>query len=180
MRVSTSAAIRTVLIADDNEEVLRSFRNVVQRHAEVLLCTNRATALELARRHPVDLAIIDLVLGTDDGLEVIAELRLLRPDAHLVLISGYGSVEVAVQAMKGGADDVIQKPVTFGEIIARLDARTSHADSECVTPSLERAQYEHVHRVLADSGNNKSLAARRLRIPRSRLRRLAAKPAPEV
>ena len=171
-------AIERVLIVDDDEWVLRSFRHSLERRLGLtaLVATTRDSALQLARRHRPQLAIVDLRLGCESGLDVLHDLRVEVPDATLVMISGYASVEVAVRAMKAGASDVLEKPVTPQEILSRIGGVTT--DLVLETPSIDRALWEHVQRVLSDCHNNKSETARRLRRPRSWLQRFLARSVP--
>lgn len=170
--------IQTVLVADDDLQILDAFRLALERsfNVTVVTATSLEAAVRLARQHHPQLAIVDLQLGRDSGLELIRYLRAADAAIALVLITGYGSVDVAVRAVKAGANEVIEKPVRVSEIFARL--RGVADDGPLETPSADRALWEHVQRVLADCGGNKSETARRLRKPRSWLRRFLSRAAP--
>jgi len=171
-------AIQRVLVADDDIVLLRTLGLALRRTGNVttVTATTRKTAMELARQHRPQLAIVDLQLGDDSGLDLVRDLRSEVPDIVLVMVTAYGSMEVAVRAIKAGANEVMGKPVTAREILARINGGV--ADLMIETPSADRALWEHVHRVLADCSGNKSEAARRLRRPRSWLRRFLARVAP--
>jgi two-component system response regulator RegA len=109
-----------------------------------------------------------MMLGTESGFDVVRALRALRPDAVLVMLSGWMTTDATVAAVRAGADHVVVKPIGFREILARIDGRV---DPDAPTPSLERAEWEHISRVLRDCRGNVSETARRLRIDRSTLRR---------
>jgi two-component system, response regulator RegA len=169
--------IERVLVVDDDDVVLRAFRISLERmQVDVFTATGRENGLRLARKHRPQLAIIDFQLGKDSGLELVRLLRSEHEQLVLVMISGYGSVELAVRAIKAGANEVVEKPVTPREILSRL--RSSNVELPVETPSADRALWEHVHRVLADCNGNKSEAARRLRRPRSWLNRFLSRAAP--
>ena len=170
--------IRKVLIVDDDAVLLRVLQRAFERELRVapFTATSHAEALTIANAHEPELAIIDLQLGRESGLDVLRDIRARHPTIKLVVISGYGSIELAVRAIKAGADEFVQKPVTAREILARLHPCTYRSPIE--TPSADRALWEHVHRVLGDCGGNKSEAARRLRRPRSWLRRFVGRAAP--
>jgi two-component system response regulator RegA len=177
MREKGNTRGRTVLVVDDDETLLRAYAGAARHGVRVITAATRDEARSLAREHLPEVAIIDLQLGAESGIDAIRDVRTANPEAHIVLISGYGSIESTVAAMRAGAHDVVEKPVTLAEILRRVGGGKiveRHADPL----SLERAQWEHVQRVLADCGQNKSKAARVLGIPRSRLRRLLARPAP--
>jgi len=113
---------------------------------------------------------VDLRLGNASGIDLIRELKRDLPDLMVVLCSGYLSVAAAVAAVRAGADIVVFKPITFREILQRIEESTEEPDLED-TPTLARAEWEHIMRVLADCNGNVSMAARRLGIYRSSLQR---------
>lgn len=173
--------IRSMLVVDDDELLLRSFGiRLRQLQIAPYTTTNRATALRLARTHGPEVALVDLQLGADDGLTLLRELRDLRPEMAVILMTGYGSVALAVEAMRLGAADVLEKPFTFEELVYRLAPSRAPLLPELRTPSADRALWEHVHRVLHDCGGNKSEAARRLQKPRSWLKRQLQRRAPKT
>jgi two-component system, response regulator RegA len=170
--------IERVLVVDDDVGVLRSFQYALQQmQLSPLTATGYDMGLQLAREHCPHVAIIDFHLGKDSGLDLVRSLRSEHQDLLLVLLTGYGSVDLAVRAVKAGANDVVEKPITPREIMSRL-----RVVEELVveTPSADRALWEHVHRVLADCDGNKSETARRLQRPRSWLRRFLSRTAPKT
>jgi len=129
-------------------------------------------AIQLARAHPPDLAIIDLRLGAESGIHLVRDLKAERPDLVVALVSGYLSVSSAVGAVRAGADVILFKPVTFREIVRRVEEGVPSLDPSFEeTPTLARAEWEHITRVLADCNGNVSMAARRLGIHRQSLQR---------
>ncbi len=106
-------------------------------------------------------------------------MKTAQPTLLTALVSGYLSVETAVAATRAGADLIKFKPVSFREVLRAFDdAPTPVEDLE--TPSLARSEWEHIHRVLADSNGNISEAARRLGIFRASLHRKLKRLAPRV
>lgn len=171
--------IRCVLVADDDEALLKSFESSLPRKGiTAYTATSREAALELARVHKPQAALVDLHLGFDNGLDLLRDLVSEDPTMRVIVLSGYASVRATVDAMRLGAADVLSKPCTMAEIFDSISgARASGELSD--TPSAERVLWEHVHRVLADCGGNKSEASRRLRKPRTWLRRFLARRPPE-
>lgn len=173
--------IRSVLVVDDDEALLAAFSGALVRHKfEAYTATEHCNALVLARKHRPEAAFIDLQLGTDNGLELLRDLLHFDPKIRAFLITGYGSVSAATQAMRIGAIDVLTKPCTTDELITCLAPEWKPAMRAVHTPSAERALWEHVQRVLRDCDGNKSEAARRLKKPRSWINRLLSRPAPWV
>lgn len=174
---ATSARFRRILVVDDDASLREALHRGLRKGREVDVAANTVEAKRLAEAHPPELAVIDLQIGTENGIELVRELRSELPDATIVVMSGYGSIDATVAAMRAGADDVIQKPFTTAELLRR--AGGGPAGFEIDAPSLGRALWEHCSRVLAACGGNKSLAAKKLRMHRSRLRRILAKGPPQ-
>lgn len=172
-------AIRNVLVVDDDETLLGSWRRTISRDRNCATASDAATARQLVQRQPFDLAIIDLRLGTSSGIELIRQLKREQPEMTIVLCSGYLSVAAAVAGMQAGADGVVFKPITFREILDSLDKHEQEDITDLhETPTLARAEWEHISRVLADCNGNVSMAARKLGIYRSSLQRRLRKFAP--
>jgi two-component system response regulator RegA len=167
---------RKILIVDDDATLRDALLRVLRKGREVHVAGDAIEAMRIARAHPPQLALVDLQLGAESGIELVRQLRGAFPDVTIVLMTGYGSIDTAVLAMRAGADDVIGKPFTTAELMRRAGGAPTSPEIE--TPSLERALWEHCARVLAACGGNKSLAAKKLRMHRSRLRRILAKGAP--
>jgi len=146
-----------------------------------MTATSGDAACVVAREHAPDLAVVDLHLGKESGIDVIRKLKELDPSTTVVVLSGYASVEATVHAMRAGADDVLVKPVTLREILRRLESDADEPDvtDEIETASLERVQWEHVQRVLAECNGNITLAANRLGVCRSTIQRWLRKQTPK-
>jgi two-component system, response regulator RegA len=172
-----SSRIGTVLVVDDDELILSSFRRRIEGSFTALTATDGATARGLARARPPDLAIVDLCLGRESGIDVMRALKIEHPSLIMVLISGWASIDSAVVAVRAGADHVVAKPVTFPEIMSRVEG-TQPPPAIVDTPTLAKAEWEHISRVLNDCSGNLSLAARRLGVYRSTLQRRLRKYAP--
>jgi two-component system response regulator RegA len=169
--------MRNVLVVDDDEMILTAFRRS-GRGCRVLTATDRASARHVVETEQVDLVVVDLRLGSSSGLDLVHELKASHPELVVALCSAYLSVAVAVAAVRAGADDVFFKPITFSEILRRIDEGGGETLTAEDTPSLAKVEYEHISRVLADCHGNVSMAARRLGIFRSSLQRKMRKHAP--
>src|SRR5690242_9030066 len=98
-----------ILIIDDDEAVLRSCHRVLATQARTYVANNRRDALEIVYREPLSAVVVDYVIGNDNGIELVKQLK---GHVQRVLVwSGYASTEITVAAMRAGADDVRSKPV---------------------------------------------------------------------
>jgi two-component system response regulator RegA len=168
---------RTILVVDDDETVLRAYTRAPEPDVTLLTAADPPTALRIAREHRPELIIVDLQLGNQSGIELVRELKANDAQACIVLISGYGSVDATVLAIRAGAEDVIAKPVTYREIILRLEGEMTQATTFEPT-TLEGARWEHIQRALGEANGNVSLAARKLGVYRTTLRRWLRRYAP--
>jgi len=151
---------------------LAACKRSLGRERTVNTAFDAGMALQLARAHDFDLAIIDLRLGNESGITLVRDLKAERPDTTIAMVSGYLSVSSAVAAVRAGADLILFKPVTFREIVRRVEEGMPSLDPSIEeTPTLARAEWEHITRVLADCNGNVSMAARRLGIHRQSLQR---------
>jgi two-component system response regulator AtoC len=107
----------TLLLVDD-EEKARFFlsRSLSKEGYEILTARTVAEALSLAQEYPLDLALVDLMLPDGDGLTILQAAKLHNPDLPVIIFTGYGAVSSAVQAIKLGAYDYIEKPVDITKL----------------------------------------------------------------
>lgn len=167
---------RSILVVDDDatfrERLVRAFaaRGLFARAA-----ADADEAVALAAHESPELAVVDLRMPGRSGLELVKELRALDASTQVLVLTGYGSIATAVEAMRLGACNYVQKPADADEILAAFSrAPGTAADIENV-PSLARAEWEHINRVLTDCGGNVSQAARLLGLHRRSLQRKLSK-----
>ncbi|TWT78191.1 Photosynthetic apparatus regulatory protein RegA [Posidoniimonas polymericola] len=173
------------LLLVDDDELLRErmARALAKRGLEVHAAANADEATALARSHGPDLAVLDLKMPGRTGLELLTELRGLLPDLKCVILTGYGSIANAVDAMRLGAVNYITKPADADQVLEafrRGEAETpllAPAD-EIHAPSLAEAEWNHIQQALADCHGNVTRAAEKLGIPRRTLQRKLKKLAP--
>ncbi len=108
----------TVLVVDDEPSNLVSLRKIFEREQmRVLTADSAKGALERVRHHRVQVALIDLMMPGTGGAELLRALREVAPDTEVVLMTAYGTVETAVQAMRDGAYDFVEKPLKRMNIV---------------------------------------------------------------
>ncbi len=102
----------TVLVVDDEPSNRTSLEKIFEREGmRVLSADGAKAALELARKHRVEVVLTDLMMPGTSGLELMRALKEIAPDTEVVMMTAYGTVEVAVQAMREGAYDFVEKPL---------------------------------------------------------------------
>ncbi len=112
------AEATTILVADDDAGMRESLARALRREGFTVVPAEDGTAaLEALRRSRVDLLVADLRMPGLDGLELLRAAKLLAPETEIVVISGHGTVEEAVEAMKEGAYDFLTKPFDRGALI---------------------------------------------------------------
>jgi two-component system response regulator HydG len=105
-------ASKTVLLVDDEQSHLESLERIFQREGYHTLCASSGKeALELLRQHHVHVMLTDLVMPGMSGSELLKACRTVSPETEVVLMTAYGTIETAVEAMKDGAYDFITKPL---------------------------------------------------------------------
>ncbi|MGE0869876.1 MAG: response regulator transcription factor [Kofleriaceae bacterium] len=171
--------IRSVLVVDDDEVYLTLFARSGTRAPGIDVFTARSVheGREVARTERPDLAIVDLQLGRESGIDLVRTLKAELPTTFITVCTAYASTEITVAAMRAGADDVVHKSSTMNEILLRAeDPGILHAEPQ--TLSLELVEWEHVTRVVSECGGDLSEAARLLRVDRSSLQTFLGRPAP--
>jgi two-component system response regulator HydG len=109
---SESGTDITVLVVDDEASNLASLEKIFQREGmRVFTADGAKAALELVRRHRVQVVLTDLMMPGTSGAELLRALKEVSPDTEVVLMTAYGTVETAVQAMRDGAYDFVEKPL---------------------------------------------------------------------
>lgn len=174
MSQDQAASAATILLVDD-EELFRNRlgRALTKRGYEVYQAAHYDEALQAIRAFQPALAVFDLRMPGPSGLELVKAALELDPALKILVLTGYGSIATATEAIRLGAINYLAKPADTDEILAAFcqesPAQTSFAKVE--TPSLGRVEWEHINRVLADCGGNISAAAKRLNIHRRTLQR---------
>ncbi len=166
----------TFLVVDDDEIFCSVLTRALERRGfKVIPACSVAEAQQHITRVTPDFAVIDLRIGTESGLTLVRQLAELSPPTRSVVLTGYGSITTAVDAIKLGAIHYLTKPVEVDEILAALQSEPEpDAEAEPAQPkslSVRRAEWEHIQRVLSNHGGNISAAARALGIHRRTLQR---------
>ncbi|MCX5876285.1 MAG: response regulator [Deltaproteobacteria bacterium] len=167
---------KTILLVDD-EELFRErlARAFSQRGFTVFTAGNFDEAMRIIDEQRPDMGVIDLKMPGKSGLELIAAAKEINPDMQMVVLTGYGSIATATEAVRLGALYYLPKPADVDDILGTFARNPELAlevdQDEFSAPSLARAEWEHINRVLTDCEGNISLAAKKLDLHRRTLQR---------
>ena len=170
-------ALEFLVVDDDDifrERLLRAF---VQRGLGARGAPSYDGVASLLASYRVASAVVDLRMPGASGLSIVRLLRDTNPETVVVVLTGFGSIATAVEAMRLGARDYLNKPCDADRILAAFAPEPPPGDAELSfeTPSLARIEREHIERVLQDCGGNVSKCARVLGIHRRTLQYKLAK-----
>jgi len=172
---------KTLLLVDDDEPFLRRLARAMEKRGfetEVALSVAEGKSMALGR--PPAFAVVDLRLEDGNGLDVVELIRDKRPDARIVVLTGYGAIATAVAAVKVGATDYLSKPADANDIVNALLAKGDALPPPPENPmSADRVRWEHIQRVYELCDRNVSETARRLNMHRRTLQRILAKRSPK-
>lgn len=164
-----------ILLADDDTVFRqRLAQAMIKRQHDVTQACHGGDAVALVKNASFDGVVIDLKMPQMNGLEALRDIMQLCPDLAVVILTGYGSIPSAMEAVRLGARDYLIKPTDVDQILAifqRDEAALPLEEVNFTLPSLEQVEWEHIQRVLSDCQGNISEAARVLGLHRRSLQR---------
>ncbi len=171
---------RTLLIVEDDRSFLQRLAKALeQRGFTVTTAESVADGLLQVEAATPAFAVVDMRLADGNGLDVISALKRRRPEARAIILTGYGNIATAVNAVKLGAVDYLAKPADADDVVAALLAQDTKKIEPPENPmSADRVRWEHIQRIYELCGRNVSETARRLNMHRRTLQRILAKRAP--
>jgi two-component system, response regulator RegA len=167
-------APQSLLLIDDDATLTgilsRAFK---RRDWEVAEANNRQEALQRLAHARYSHCVLDLKLQQESGLALLPELLKQQPDLKVVILTGYSSINTAVDAIKLGAVNYLCKPADADEILLAFEHTEGSSETEIneTPPSVNRLEWEHIQKVLADHDGNISAIARALGMHRRTLQR---------
>lgn len=126
-----------ILLVEDGKsqrEMLRDF--LISEGCGVTEAENGETAVDIFLKSYFDLIILDYQMPGMDGLQVLKEIKRINPEAKAVMVTAYGTIESAVEAMKSGAIDHITKPVDLDELLTIINNAAGHQPTQCNEPFI--------------------------------------------
>lgn len=176
--------VPTLLLVDDDIVFRRVLSKALRKRGfDVHEANSAEEGIDIANLNTPDsipeFAVVDLKMGGDSGLKLIADLIALDPNTRIVMLTGYASIATAIEAIKLGATHYLTKPATADEVVAALFKTTGNFQvaPEESPQSIDRLEWEHIQKVLAQHEGNISATARALKMHRRTLqRKLSKKP----
>jgi two-component system response regulator RegA len=173
-----SRIVANVLVVEDDN----AFRTVLvnafnHRGYDAQGVPDAASAISAAQRESPEMAVVDLRLPDQSGLDVVRALKAIDPATSIVVLTGYGSIATALESVRLGALHYLTKPTDADRILAAFQHGLASRPKDLSTdpPSLARVEWEHLNRVLTDCDGNVSEAARQLGMHRRSLQRKLSK-----
>ncbi|MCM0614122.1 response regulator [Marinobacter sediminum] len=160
------------LLIDDDAAFLQVLQRSLARHGiEATGATSHTEALQALEGQRFARCVLDLNLAGESGLKLLPDLLAKQADLDVLVLTGYGSIATAVEAMRRGAVNYLCKPVTVNQLIAGFDSLELSPDLRSEPPSVEEMEWEHIQRVLNEQAGNVSATARALNMHRRTLQR---------
>ncbi|MGC6535649.1 MAG: ActR/PrrA/RegA family redox response regulator transcription factor [Parvibaculales bacterium] len=171
---------QNLLIVDDDQPWLTRLSRAMESRGYVVHgASSVAEGIQLGKSVKPAFAVVDMRLEDGNGLDVVESVRHDNPEARIIMLTGYGNIATAVEAVKRGAVDYLAKPADADEIHAALIAAPDAKAAPPENPmSADRVRWEHIQRVFELCDRNVSETARRLNMHRRTLQRILAKRAP--
>jgi DNA-binding NtrC family response regulator len=137
------SSANTILVADDEPNIRRVLEAMFTREGHVVLTVeNGRRALDVASGHSIDVLISDLIMPDMNGVELLQKIKLLHPQCSAIIITAYGSIKSAVEAMRYGAYTYLQKPFDIDEVRlvvkGALEHRALLAENQALKQQLKR------------------------------------------
>jgi two-component system response regulator RegA len=166
-----------LVVEDDTVYRQRLVKAFSYRGYPTLSAASRNEARILVSEYHVKWALIDLLIGSESGLEVLQDILSVNPSAACVILTGYGTIQTAVDAIKLGATQYLTKPTDLPNIIRslKLPALDEQVPADELTrstfPTLDQVEWDYIQRVLQINNGNISQTSKALGVPRRTLQR---------
>ena len=137
-----------LIVDDDNPFRERLARAMEKKGFQVTQAESVQKGVELVKVKKPGFAVVDLRLGDGNGLEVVKEIQITNSESRIILLTGYGNIPSAVDAIKEGAIDYLAKPADAEDVEKALLADPAKKAAPPENPmSADRVKWEHIHRV---------------------------------
>ncbi len=133
-----------IVVVDDERMILEAWVEALGQKYEVVSFSDAVAARLHFESHDIDVALLDLRMPGMDGMALLAELRRVQPKAEVIVVTGHGTIETAVQAMQMGAYDFLCKPITdLDAAVRRVDSAVAHKELRDLNATLRERLDAH-------------------------------------
>jgi two-component system response regulator RegA len=168
-----------LLIVDDDELYRESLvRAFSRRGIQTAGAHSVESALTIAEHFAPDSALVDLKLGEQSGLDAVGELLLQHPELKIIVLTAYGTIATALEAVRLGATNYLTKPVQLEHILTAFNGTSPSAKTLSAIPSAEQVEWDYINRTVQEYGGNVTRAAQALGLHRRSLQRKLKNPPP--
>lgn len=181
MDIKPDTSARFLIVDDDEIFARRLALALSTRGFQTETATTLKTAYAALATGRFDVLITDLRIADDSGLELVKAMQRKFPQSKILVLTGYGSVPVAVSAVKLGATEFLSKPADTDEILevlGLLERKRDEGDATFSSPDMMR--WHHIVSVYESTGKNVSKTARQLNMHRRTLQRLLIRGKPKT
>ena len=179
-KISDFADKSLLIVDDDNPLRDRLARAMEKKGFQVAQADSVEKGINYVKNTPPAFAVVDLRLGDGSGLKVVEEIKKYKKDSRIIMLTGYGNIPTAVEAVKAGAIDYIPKPADADDV---ENALLALPNSKAIPPkdpmSADRVKWEHINRIFELCNRNVSETARKLKMHRRTLQRILSKRSPK-
>jgi two-component system response regulator RegA len=169
---------RRIVVCDDDAAFRRRLvRALRDRGKEVYEAENAQHGLEVCIEYRPDALLVDLRMPGEGGLWLVEQVGQRIPDCNVVVLTGFGSITTALDAVRRGAFNYITKPASLDQILNAFSPESNRSTEKVAMPSLAEVEAEYVQRVLNECEGNVSQSAKILGVHRRSLQRKLRKPA---
>ena len=174
-------ADKSLLIVDDDNPFRERLARAMQKKGFIVIQAESVEkGINQVKNTPPAFAVVDLRLGDGTGLKVVEEIKKHKKESKVIMLTGYGNIPTAVEAVKAGAIDYIPKPADADDVENALLALPNSKASPPKDPmSADRVKWEHINRVFELCNRNVSETARKLKMHRRTLQRILSKRSPK-
>ena len=148
---------KKILVIDDETSILDSLAGILSDEGFTPICVASAEeGLDHLKSETVDLVLLDIWMPGMDGIEALKQIKAEYPELQVIMISGHGNIETAVQATKIGAFDFIEKPLSYDKILLAINngLRFSRLETENLILRQKTEQQTYSYRQLAGHTKN--------------------------
>jgi two-component system response regulator RegA len=163
---------KQVLVCDDDDPFRRRLvRSLRDRGLEVYEAENASSCVEVFDEYRPEAVLVDLRMPGEGGLWIVQEIAKRDAQCKIVVLTGFGSISTALEAVRKGAINYITKPASLEQILSAFNPDSSGASEQPKMPSLAEVEAEYVQRVLDECEGNVSQSAKVLGVHRRSLQR---------